>query len=746
MVSVVMPSFNRGKYLIESIECIKNQTYPNWELIIVDNGSSDKETLQVLEQLQNGEFNDPRITTWKLNSDYGIGAIPRNFGISKARGEYITFLDDDDLMTFDRLQSAMDIFEANKDVEMVICDITSIDHFGKFMKYEIRKPSDPELLRFVQLFQFTVYFQATIIRNRRLKPYIYNVPMVSEDREQFNRLIFAHNAKIARVTEYQGDYRRHPKQIVLQMDLNQLMWNPDKIAQKAFLPLAFPQVFSADPYYLYPDEQIIYEDFYLNPNQTVLTSTDKDVYKLTKTKTQDELDRLLHHRIVLDNIMKDFSCLVLFFADNKHQMPNCHIQNYTLVNEYLDKFDNYFRTRNTSEPLLRYMQQLRRVVREQLKYEQSHMDILNEIEQSIYLDEDINRYLCLKPNDMPEKSITIIANIIDDSEQIRKSIKSIQKQSFKNWNLLIIDSKDNQSQSRKFIEQLIQNDKRIKTVQQSDNFVQEIQSEYVAFFNLEGEMPEYRLCIQANYMHFNNHVDVLGGKFENLRQLQTNTDYEDLRVITNQQLRLRQLFGNHISTSTILMKSNCKECISYYTSGKESEYGILFKMMFEQSQYFEVLDKQMINLPETSQEYISLKNNQINEQQLKTKVFELFKREYSPIDKYMEQDRNMTQLYDALECLIHSKEAVKCAGEMKELFNIYFSKSKMFSGEQGMTNDQYNHAYSILKIIDLLSRKNELIDIWTILYDHSPYGWFYSFSVEQAFETRIFEEVLNLLI
>ena len=81
-----------------------------------------------------------------------MGSVPRNFGIGKAKGDYITFLDDDDLMTYDRLQTAVEIFEADKEVDIVMVDITTIDQFGDLIRHEVSRPLDLDLLRFVQLF------------------------------------------------------------------------------------------------------------------------------------------------------------------------------------------------------------------------------------------------------------------------------------------------------------------------------------------------------------------------------------------------------------------------------------------------------------------------------------------------------------------------------------------------------------------------------------------------------------------
>jgi teichuronic acid biosynthesis glycosyltransferase TuaG len=75
-----MVSWNRGFYLVQSVESIQNQTHTNWELIIVDNGSHDKLTLDILDYLENG-YGDPRIKVFRTNSAYGIPSIPRDFGL-----------------------------------------------------------------------------------------------------------------------------------------------------------------------------------------------------------------------------------------------------------------------------------------------------------------------------------------------------------------------------------------------------------------------------------------------------------------------------------------------------------------------------------------------------------------------------------------------------------------------------------------------------------------------------------------
>lgn len=95
MVSVIMPAYNSEEYIRESIESVLVQTYSNWELLIVDDGSTDK-TASIVQ-----EYKDIRIH-YLHQSNCGVAAA-RNHGIREARGRYVAFLDSDDLWLPDKL-------------------------------------------------------------------------------------------------------------------------------------------------------------------------------------------------------------------------------------------------------------------------------------------------------------------------------------------------------------------------------------------------------------------------------------------------------------------------------------------------------------------------------------------------------------------------------------------------------------------------------------------------------------------
>ena len=93
IISIIMPNYNGAKYLQKSIESVINQTNADWELIIVDDYSTD-ESVSII----NGKVEkDERIKLHILNENSGTPGVPRNKGLDTAKGDYIAFLDSDDI-------------------------------------------------------------------------------------------------------------------------------------------------------------------------------------------------------------------------------------------------------------------------------------------------------------------------------------------------------------------------------------------------------------------------------------------------------------------------------------------------------------------------------------------------------------------------------------------------------------------------------------------------------------------------
>ena len=112
LVSVIMNCHNGEVFLKESLNSLISQTYKNWELIFWDNNSTDKSET-ILKQ-----YKDQRIKYFKSDS-YSKLYRARNLAVSKANGEFITFLDTDDLWNKEKLEKQIEICKRNKDVKFI---------------------------------------------------------------------------------------------------------------------------------------------------------------------------------------------------------------------------------------------------------------------------------------------------------------------------------------------------------------------------------------------------------------------------------------------------------------------------------------------------------------------------------------------------------------------------------------------------------------------------------------------------
>ncbi len=109
LISIIIPTYNHSTYLARALQSIHDQTYRNWEVIIVDNHSTD-DTFDVVKK-----FGDPRVSYMKIHND-GIIAASRNMGINAARGNWLAFLDSDDWWTKDKLEICSKYLDESHDL------------------------------------------------------------------------------------------------------------------------------------------------------------------------------------------------------------------------------------------------------------------------------------------------------------------------------------------------------------------------------------------------------------------------------------------------------------------------------------------------------------------------------------------------------------------------------------------------------------------------------------------------------
>lgn len=114
LVTIIIPVFNAEKYIAETIESVVSQRYTNWELIIVDDCSTDK-SCEVVKRFQK---EDQRINLMEIDINFGGPARPRNIGLKRAKGKYVAFLDADDVWFPQKLTRQVSFMLSNPDIDI----------------------------------------------------------------------------------------------------------------------------------------------------------------------------------------------------------------------------------------------------------------------------------------------------------------------------------------------------------------------------------------------------------------------------------------------------------------------------------------------------------------------------------------------------------------------------------------------------------------------------------------------------
>lgn len=143
-VSIIIPTYNRAHLIERAIESVLHQTYQDFELIIIDDGSTDN-TDDIINKFQK---KDDRIIYLKHDRNKG-GSAARNTGIKASRGEYIAFLDSDDEWLPEKLEKQMDFFESNN-YGFIYCNMIiedKIDNTKKNLKINIKDDIFIDLLK-----------------------------------------------------------------------------------------------------------------------------------------------------------------------------------------------------------------------------------------------------------------------------------------------------------------------------------------------------------------------------------------------------------------------------------------------------------------------------------------------------------------------------------------------------------------------------------------------------------------------
>lgn len=167
-VSIITPCFNAENSISETIESVINQTYTNWELIIIDDCSNDKS----LDIIQNYAKKDDRIRYFKTDSPSGSPSIPRNIGLDNANGDYIAFLDADDIWLPEKLDRQIGYAKPN-DYQFIYSNYEKINSIGERSNRIITLPKKStfwDVIETCTIPCLTVLLHANVIGNTRFRP------------------------------------------------------------------------------------------------------------------------------------------------------------------------------------------------------------------------------------------------------------------------------------------------------------------------------------------------------------------------------------------------------------------------------------------------------------------------------------------------------------------------------------------------------------------------------------------------
>ncbi|WP_316770598.1 glycosyltransferase family 2 protein [Pedobacter frigiditerrae] len=134
LISIITPCYNSADFITPTINSVIDQSYTNWELIVIDDHSKD-ETCKVVEEFAK---QDPRIKLVRLEKNGGV-ANARNVGLSTVKGKYVAFLDSDDIWLKDKLSRQIGYMEEKK-LPMSFCAYNRINEEGKIISKLIEVP------------------------------------------------------------------------------------------------------------------------------------------------------------------------------------------------------------------------------------------------------------------------------------------------------------------------------------------------------------------------------------------------------------------------------------------------------------------------------------------------------------------------------------------------------------------------------------------------------------------------------
>lgn len=199
-VSVQMPAYNSARYVGTAIESVLGQTFRDFELLVIDDGSTD-DTASIVRS-----YADPRIRLTRNERNLGLGEV-RSQAVGLARGEYIAFLDSDDVAARQRLDLQVTFLDRHPACGLVGGWARRLDAEGREVGI-IRRPTSGKRIRARLLFNYCFKNTTVMARRRLVEEYGFRSEfLVSQDVDLWVRIALDHDAENLPVVL--SDYRDH---------------------------------------------------------------------------------------------------------------------------------------------------------------------------------------------------------------------------------------------------------------------------------------------------------------------------------------------------------------------------------------------------------------------------------------------------------------------------------------------------------------------------------------------------------
>lgn len=241
LVSVIITTYNRDKYLETAIESVTNQTYSTIEIVVVDDGSDFNYAESICNKFEN--------CTYYYKPNGGISSA-RNYGIKKARGVFIAFLDDDDLWAPTKLEVQVNILENNPNIDLIHSKVSIIDELGHLTGGFGGASADKLHKRSGYVFWnalgcWLVKSPTPLIRKKVFRPDMFFDESIAtrEDVDFYQRLFYRH--KVVYVDEPLAFYREYDNQDRLSLQSQKFVGVEKKMYQN------FKNMGIKNPFYLY---------------------------------------------------------------------------------------------------------------------------------------------------------------------------------------------------------------------------------------------------------------------------------------------------------------------------------------------------------------------------------------------------------------------------------------------------------------------------------------------------------------